>query len=82
VSTQLLENLSISLSGTLHFDNLHKSIYATDASVYRKTPLAVAFPKNVDDIKILIDFATKNKTTLIPRTAGTSLAGQCVGDGL
>ena len=82
MSTQLLENLSISLSGTLHFDNLHKSIYATDASVYRKTPLAVAFPKNVDDIKILIDFATKNKTTLIPRTAGTSLAGQCVGDGI
>jgi hypothetical protein len=44
--------------------------------------MAVAYPKNEQDIKILIDFATKNATTLIPRTAGTSLAGQCVGDGI
>jgi len=82
VSNQLLEKLSISLSGTLYFDNLHKSIYATDASVYRKIPLAVAYPKNANDLKILIAFATKNKLTLIPRAAGTSLAGQCVGDGI
>ncbi len=78
----MLQNLSNSLAGELHSDLLHKSIYATDASVYRKTPLAVAFPKNVEDLKILIKFATKNHINLIPRTAGTSLAGQCVGDGI
>jgi len=70
------------LSGEVFFDNLHKSIYATDASVYRKIPLGVAYPKNNEDIKTLIKFANKNKITLIPRAAGTSLAGQCVGDGL
>ena len=78
----MLENLSNSISGEVLFDNLSKSIYATDASVYRKIPLAVAFPKEVNDLKTLIDFASKNKFTLIPRTAGTSLAGQCVGDGI
>ena len=77
-----LEKLHQSLSGTILFDDLHKTLYATDASVYRKIPLAVAFPKDENDLKILIDFATKNKITLIPRTAGTSLAGQCVGDGI
>lgn len=77
-----LNTLQNSLIGELHFDNLHKAIYATDASVYRKIPLAVAYPKNKEDIKKLIKFATKNNTTLIPRTAGTSLAGQCVGDGI
>ncbi|MDP3358483.1 MAG: FAD-linked oxidase C-terminal domain-containing protein [Lutibacter sp.] len=77
-----LEELSNILDGELYFDNLHKSIYATDASVYRKIPLGVAYPKNNDDLKKIIHFATKNKITLIPRTAGTSLAGQCVGDGL
>ena len=77
-----LQNLHNSLSGDVLFDNLHKTLYATDASVYRKIPLAVAYPKDEKDIKILIDFATKNKITLIPRTAGTSLAGQCVGDGI
>ncbi|WP_111708653.1 FAD-binding and (Fe-S)-binding domain-containing protein [Lutibacter citreus] len=79
---QQLTTLSKELNGELVFDNLHKTIYATDASVYRKIPLAVAFPKDIEDLKTLIQFATKNKITLIPRTAGTSLAGQCVGDGI
>lgn len=77
-----LDTLHNSLTGDVLFDNLQKSIYATDASVYRKIPLAVAFPKDKKDIKTLIDFAIKNSITLIPRTAGTSLAGQCVGDGI
>jgi len=44
-----LAQLSKSLSGELHFDKLHKSIYATDASVYRKIPLAVAFPRDNEE---------------------------------
>ncbi|VAW12006.1 Fe-S protein, homolog of lactate dehydrogenase SO1521, partial [hydrothermal vent metagenome] len=77
-----LQLLASELEGELHFDDLHKSIFATDASVYRKLPLAVCFPKTKYDIKKCIQFATKQNLTLIPRTAGTSLAGQCVGDGL
>ena len=77
-----LKSLNNTLKGELLFDDLHKNIYATDASVYRKIPLAVAYPKDENDIKLLIDFATKNSITLIPRAAGTSLAGQCVGDGI
>ncbi|RSC93896.1 FAD-binding and (Fe-S)-binding domain-containing protein [Tenacibaculum singaporense] len=82
IQTTQLETFKKSLTGELFFDDLHKNIYATDASVYRKIPLAVAYPKNIQDIQLLIDFATKNNITLIPRTAGTSLAGQCVGDGI
>lgn len=78
----LLKQLETQLEGELLYDNLHKMIYATDASVYRKIPQAVAYPKSERDIKHLIDFATQNKTSLIPRTAGTSLAGQCVGEGI
>ena len=77
-----LEQLNNKLSGDVKFDNLHRGMYATDASVYRKLPLGVAYPKTITDLKELISFATTNKTSLIPRTAGTSLAGQCVGDGL
>jgi FAD/FMN-containing dehydrogenase/Fe-S oxidoreductase len=77
-----LDDLKSALSGELHFDDLMKSLYATDASVYRMLPLAVAYPKNKDDIKLLIQFAKQHKTSLIPRTAGTSLAGQCVGKGI
>ena len=77
-----LKSLQSQLLGDLYHDDLMRSIYATDASVYRKLPLAVAFPKNEEDIKLLISFAKKNNTSLIPRTAGTSLAGQCVGEGI
>jgi len=79
---KLLKDLSESFEGELLFDELSRAIYATDASVYRKLPLAVAYPKNPQDIKTLLAFANKNRVGLIPRTAGTSLAGQCVGEGI
>ncbi|WP_370479618.1 FAD-binding and (Fe-S)-binding domain-containing protein [Tamlana flava] len=80
--TSHLQALRKKFSGELFYDDLIKSIYATDASVYRMLPLAVAYPKNEEDIKELIRFAKTHKTSLIPRTAGTSLAGQCVGEGI
>lgn len=77
-----LKQLSQSLEGTLLYDELHKTIYSTDASVYKIKPQAVALPKTVDDICKLIEFANANKISITPRTAGTSLAGQTVGSGI
>jgi FAD/FMN-containing dehydrogenase/Fe-S oxidoreductase len=77
-----LKSLAGSLSGSLHWDSLHKHLYATDASVYRMLPLAVAYPADADDLKQLVAFAARHRVGLIPRTAGTSLAGQCVGEGI
>lgn len=77
-----LQQLAARLDGQLFDDKLWRSIYATDASVYRELPLAVCYPKNKQDLKELILFAKENNTSLIPRTAGTSLAGQCVGKGI
>ena len=82
INDKKLQELQGRLNGSLVYDDLHKALYATDASVYRKIPLAVAFPKDEKDLQLLIEFATQNKVTLIPRTAGTSLAGQCVGEGI
>ena len=82
MDNQQLYQLKISLDGEVVWDNVSKSIYATDASAYREIPAAVAYPKTVEDIKKLIHFARDNKTSLIPRTAGTSLAGQVVGNGI
>jgi FAD/FMN-containing dehydrogenase/Fe-S oxidoreductase len=77
-----LSALSGQLAGELYTDDRMRILYATDASAYREMPLAVAVPKSTDDLKLLIDFARKNQTSLIPRTAGTSLAGQVVGHGI
>ncbi len=77
-----LQQLSLQLQGDLFFDTTIRTLYATDASAYREMPLAVAIPKTKEDIKKLIAFANKEHTSLIPRTAGTSLAGQVVGNGI
>ncbi|MGS2726112.1 FAD-binding and (Fe-S)-binding domain-containing protein [Psychroserpens sp. BH13MA-6] len=81
LAIELLE-LQKKMSGALYYNDLIKSIYATDASVYRMMPLAVALPKNLEDIQLLMQFARENNTSIIPRAAGTSLAGQCVGNGI
>lgn len=77
-----LKQLAHQLEGTLHTDDLMRTLYATDASAYREMPQAVAIPKTVEDIKKLIAFARREHSSLIPRTAGTSLAGQVVGNGI
>src|ERR1700759_1426168 len=77
-----LEQLKKSLEGEFYTDETMRILYATDASAYREMPLAVAIPKSNDDIKNLIAFAHQNNTSVIPRTAGTSLAGQVVGNGI
>ena len=77
-----LQQLAQTLEGEFYTDDTMRILYATDASAYREMPLAVAIPKTKEDIKKLVAFARNNKTSLIPRTAGTSLAGQVVGNGI
>ena len=73
------EVLAKKMEGDLFVDDVNKILYSTDASAYKETPVAIARPKNKNDLQELINFARTNKSFLIPRTAGTSLAGQVVG---
>lgn len=82
VPLDALQQLATQLEGELHFDAVMRTLYATDASAYREMPVAVAIPEGVADLKKLIKFARQHHTSLIPRTAGTSLAGQVVGGGI
>ncbi|WP_164122700.1 FAD-binding and (Fe-S)-binding domain-containing protein [Sphingobacterium sp. xlx-130] len=83
-----LEKLNHEIEGELYYnssDPKHQTVkmaYATDASVYQELPIAVAIPYTKGDLVKLVRFATANRVTLIPRTAGTSLAGQVVGKGI
>ena len=81
-----------SFEGDLYFDEspehtAQRILYATDASVYQEMPVAVAIPRSVADIKRLLRFVKQHGRLgalvgLIPRAAGTSLAGQVVGSGI
>ena len=63
-------------------DSLHRIAYSTDASTYREVPQGVAYPETEEDVTYLIQEARKRNTHLIPRAAGTSIAGQVVGKGI
>ncbi|MEN8862215.1 MAG: FAD-binding and (Fe-S)-binding domain-containing protein [Lentimonas sp.] len=82
MSQPSFQKLRTELKGELHAGNMMRRIYATDASAYQEMPLAVVFPQDADDLRTLIMFASEHKVGLIPRTAGTSLAGQVVGSGI
>jgi len=77
-----LEELGRKIKGDIFLDEFQKTVYATDSSAYREKPIAITRPKDKNDIKTIIDFANTHNINLIPRAAGTSLAGQVVGNGI
>jgi FAD/FMN-containing dehydrogenase/Fe-S oxidoreductase len=77
-----VQQLQKSIRGKLHTDSLSRKLYATDASIYRELPLGVVYPFDESDLVTLVKLCKAHNIPLIPRTAGTSLAGQCVGNGL
>ncbi|HEY4300731.1 MAG TPA: FAD-linked oxidase C-terminal domain-containing protein [Candidatus Didemnitutus sp.] len=74
--------LRAQFEGELHTGRTMRLLYATDASEYQEVPAAVAFPRTEADLGRLIGFARRHGLGLVPRTAGTSLAGQVVGHGI
>ena len=81
-SSPPLGDLAARLRGKLLRDEVARTIYATDASEYQERPLAVALPETEADVQELIRFAARHRVGVIPRAAGTSLAGQVVGGGI
>ncbi len=77
-----LRLLATRLTGELHFDATMRALYSTDSSEYQELPVAIALPRSEADLSALLTFAGQHGLGLIPRTAGTSLAGQVVGSGL
>lgn len=78
----VFDSLREELEGDLYTDQTQRILYATDASAYREIPVAVTRPACVDDIKKILAFARRHGGSVIPRGAGTSLAGQVVGPGI
>jgi FAD/FMN-containing dehydrogenase/Fe-S oxidoreductase len=81
VATSLAE-LARRLEGEVRADDVARAIYSTDASEYQERPLAVALPRTEADVRELVRFAAAHRVPLVPRAAGTSLAGQVVGGGI
>lgn len=80
--TQLLEALQNDILGDVLSDDLSLGMYSTDASIYQIKPIAIVLPKNEKDVKAAMKLAYDNEITILPRGAGTSLAGQTVGESI
>ena len=63
-------------------DALTRTLYATDASIYRIEPRAVAFPRSAVEASAVVRAAAGAGLSVIPRGAGTGLAGGALGDGV
>jgi FAD/FMN-containing dehydrogenase/Fe-S oxidoreductase len=79
---QLIDDLRGLFRGTIHCDELTRGLYATDASVFEVAPLAVAVPNDADDVAVLVRYCSEHNIAVIPRGAGTGLAGESLGPAL
>jgi FAD/FMN-containing dehydrogenase/Fe-S oxidoreductase len=68
--------------GDLLFDDLSRALYSTDASIFQIQPEGVVVPRNEDDVCTLVRYAVEHRLTLIPRGAGSGVAGESLGAGI
>jgi FAD/FMN-containing dehydrogenase len=71
-----------SLRGTWRTDERARAAYAEGAGIYRIIPAAVARPADEADLRALVEWGCESRTALIPRGAGSGMAGGNVGTGV
>jgi FAD/FMN-containing dehydrogenase/Fe-S oxidoreductase len=79
---QITDDLRKTFRGRLAFEPLVRGLYSTDASPFQVMPLGVAFPIDADDLAVLVKYCFGRGISLVPRGAGTGVAGESLGPGL
>jgi FAD/FMN-containing dehydrogenase/Fe-S oxidoreductase len=80
MNQELYHALKARVIGEVRFDRASRLMYSTDASIYEIEPIGVVIPKTHEDVFATMEIARDFKVPVLPRGAGTSLAGQTVGD--
>lgn len=68
--------------GEVRADDYSRVLYSTDASIYSVMPHGVFFPASRDDVHAAVTLSSKFGIPILPRTGGSSLAGQAVSEAL
>jgi len=74
---ELESRLKATLRGEVHFDMGFRAMYAADSSNYRQLPIGVILPRDAADVEAAMAACRATGAAVLPRGAGTSLAGQC-----
>ena len=69
--------LKAALRGDVRFDLGSRALYAADSSNYRQLPVGVILPRDAADVEAALAACRATGAAVLPRGAGTSLAGQC-----
>ena len=77
-TTDLEADLTTAIKGEVRFDAITRHMYSTDASIYQMEPVGVAIPRDADDVSAILEIASKNDVSVLPRGGGTALSGQTV----
>ena len=70
------------VGGEVRFDSYSRRLFSRDASMYAIEPAGVVFPRDAADVAAAVSTAAEFGVPVLPRGAGTSLAGQAVGHGI
>lgn len=82
IDPQFFHDLRAAAAGDVLTDDLTRALYSTDAGIHQMMPHAVFIPRTADDVRIAVGLAARHGVAVLPRTAGTSLAGQAVNEAL
>jgi FAD/FMN-containing dehydrogenase/Fe-S oxidoreductase len=75
---EFLADLRQQVAGEVRSDAFSRIFYSTDASLYQVMPHGVLIPRGVEDVQAAVTLAVRHGIPILPRGAGTSLAGQAV----
>lgn len=79
---QLKRHLATHLEGEVRFDLTSRTLYSTDASIYRMQPLGVVIPRTAADLRTTVQVCAEMRIPITARGGGTSLSGQSIGPGI
>ncbi len=82
LAEQLQSRIAGQIAGEVRFDRLSRTLYSTDASLYEIIPVGVVLPKNIDDVRVVVEECRSYGTSIIARGGGTGLTGGAVGSGV
>ncbi len=75
---EIADELTRRVDGEVRFDPHSRLLYSTDASIYQMEPVGVVIPRNAADVQAVVEFGAREGIPVLPRSGGTSLAGQTV----
>ncbi|HLG20526.1 MAG TPA: FAD-binding oxidoreductase [Bdellovibrionota bacterium] len=78
----LIRDLRLELRGEVWEQEERRAAYSTDESIFSIFPLAVVLPADEEDVRALLQIASRHGVPLTARGGGSSTAGQAIGPGL